>query len=183
MYDMASKAFTPSNVLNDPLIYTGSTMKGVSTWAYGHQQGNFKETQNTGLFMDNLEKKWLLLIKYLWQKGTESIHSKNEVNTDASSYFQRLPKKCLQVEEKEKKGSFWRHFSSNTVIYHLCFALWKSSWVRRPSKHHNGLLVTLRWSEMKPSNGCGYLSRLRFPSQCYGKITSVSKACGYPQYR
>ena len=37
------------------------------------------------------------LIQDLWYKGTYIIHDIRVVNTDASSYLQRYPDKCLKV--------------------------------------------------------------------------------------
>ena len=41
------------------------------------------------------EQKGDLLIRDLWQQGTDSVHDMRVVNTDALPYVRRSPEKCL----------------------------------------------------------------------------------------
>ena len=53
--------------------------------------------------LDTTEQKGGLLIRDLWQYGTDSVHDMLFVNTDAKSYLAKNPEKCLQEVEKAKK--------------------------------------------------------------------------------
>ena len=64
------------------------------------------------------EQKGDLLIRDLWQQGTDTVHDMRVVNTDALSYFRKTPEKCLHEAEKVKKKMYLeaclhqcRHFS------------------------------------------------------------------------
>ena len=50
-----------------------------------------------------MEQKGDLLIRDLWANGTDSIHDMRVVNTDAKSYWERSPEKCLEEVERGKK--------------------------------------------------------------------------------
>ena len=52
------------------------------------------------------EKKDNLLIRYLWQNGTESFHNMRVVNTDAKYHLAKTPEKCLQEAERAKKKMY-----------------------------------------------------------------------------
>ena len=47
-----------------------------------------------------------LLIRDLWQQGTDSVHNMCVVNTDALSYIRQSPEKCLQEAERGKKKMY-----------------------------------------------------------------------------
>ena len=49
------------------------------------------------------EQKGDIIIRYLWQQGTDSVHDMRVVNTDALSYVCRSPEKCLHEAERGKK--------------------------------------------------------------------------------
>ena len=49
------------------------------------------------------EQKGDLLIRDLWQNGTDSVHDMRVVNTDAKSHLAKPPDKCLQEAERAKK--------------------------------------------------------------------------------
>ena len=80
--DLAVKAFTPSHVRDDPLIYQGCAMK--RTKAKPDVPSDTKEPDDTP--PEATEQKEHLLIRYLWQNGTDSVHAMRVVNTDATSY-------------------------------------------------------------------------------------------------
>ena len=42
------------------------------------------------------EQKRDLLIRDLWQNGTDIVHNMRVVNTDAKSHMAKAPEKCLQ---------------------------------------------------------------------------------------
>ena len=59
-----------------------------------------------------------LLLRDLWHNGTDSVHNMRVVNTDAKSYWEKSPEKCLEKAEKSKKKMYLeaclqqrRHFS------------------------------------------------------------------------
>ena len=52
------------------------------------------------------EQKGDLLIRYLWQQGTNSVNDMRVVNTDALSYVRRSPEKCLQEAEREENKMY-----------------------------------------------------------------------------
>ena len=45
---------------------------------------------------DATEQKGDLLLWYLWQNGTDSVHDMQVMNTDAESYWEKTPEKCLE---------------------------------------------------------------------------------------
>ena len=52
------------------------------------------------------EQKSDLLIRDLWQQGTDSVHDMRVVNTDALLYVHRSPEKCVQEAERGKKEMY-----------------------------------------------------------------------------
>ena len=88
--DLASTAFTPTHVLGDPKIYTGCAVRGGKDKLKGYP------------YMDKGELKRDLFIRDLWAQGMNSIHDMNIMNTDATSYQSKTPKKCLETTEEEK---------------------------------------------------------------------------------
>ena len=52
------------------------------------------------------EQKGDLLLRELWQNGTDSVHGMRIVNTDAKSYWEKSPEKCLEEAEKSKKKMY-----------------------------------------------------------------------------
>ena len=71
---------------DDPLIRTGRVVRDVKTQMAGRKVPN-----NLLLAPDHYDQKGVLLIRYLWQKGTESIYDMRAMKTDASSCLQRSP--------------------------------------------------------------------------------------------
>ena len=49
------------------------------------------------------ENKGNLLIRHLWQNGTDSVHDMRVVNTDAKSHMAKAPEKCLHEAGRGKK--------------------------------------------------------------------------------
>ena len=114
--DLASKAFTPTHVRDSPLIFAGCAMKRPKA----------KPTSTIGSTdwdsappPEATEQKGGLLIRDLWQNGTNSVKDMHAVNTDAKPHSGKTPEKCLQEAEREKKRVYLkaclqqrRHFYS-----------------------------------------------------------------------
>ena len=82
--DLFSKAFTPSNVRNDPLVFSGCSMKRQK-----EKPARTKGTTvpNNAPPLEATEQKSDLMIRDLWQNGTDSIHDMRVVNTYAKSHL------------------------------------------------------------------------------------------------
>ena len=52
------------------------------------------------------EQKLGLLIRDLWYKGTDSVHDMRVMNTDAKSYVENTPEKCLHEAAKAKNKKY-----------------------------------------------------------------------------
>ena len=101
--DLAGKAFNPSNVRDDPLIFAGCAVKrpkanrdrtiGLTDWDSVPPQ-------------EATEQKGDLLIRDLWQNGTNSVHDMHVVNTYAKTHSGKTPERCLQEAEREKKRMY-----------------------------------------------------------------------------
>ena len=99
--DLASRAFTPSYVRNDPLIYQGYAVTRTKA-----QPAVTQDSITTGISPpEATEQKGDLLIRDLWANGTDSAQDMRVVNTDVKSYWGRTPEKCL---EEATKGEKWR---------------------------------------------------------------------------
>ena len=113
--DLAGKAFTPSHVHDDPLIYSGRSMKTTKAAPAGAGgTGKLAEVQPSEV----TEQKGNLLIWDLWQQGTDSVHNMCVVNTYALTHRTKDPEKCLHETERGKKKMYLeaclqqrRHFS------------------------------------------------------------------------
>ena len=107
------------------------------------------------------EQKGDLLIRDLWQQGTDSDHDMRFVNTDALLYVRKTPEKCLHKAEKGTKKMFLeaclqqrRHFSPFVDLM-------------------DGLLGVEATATLKRIASC-LATKLRQP---------YSKACGYVKSR
>ena len=69
--DLASKAFTPSHMRNDPLIYSGCAVTRTNPMPDGSTNPN--PTSETPSATEVTEQKGDLLIRDLWQQGTDSV--------------------------------------------------------------------------------------------------------------
>ena len=70
-------------------------------------RSNLKQpTDETTAAPEVTEQKGDLLIRYLWQQGTDSVHDMRVMSTDALSYVCRSPEKCLQEAERGKKRMY-----------------------------------------------------------------------------
>ena len=102
--DLASKAFTPAHVREDPLIYSGRAMSRMKPKPAVSKLT--KPTDETTAAPEVTEHKGDLLIRDLWQQGTDSVHDMRVVNTDALSYVRKTPEKCLHEDERGKKNIY-----------------------------------------------------------------------------
>ena len=100
--DLSDKAFTPSHVRNDPLIYQGCAARRNKSKLDG--TSGITDTEDTP--PEATEHKGDLLIRDLWQNGTDSVHAMLVVNTDDKSYREKSPDKCLEEAEKSKKKMY-----------------------------------------------------------------------------
>ena len=82
---------------DDPIIYAGPAVQMPKSHRSGFKPS--PSTQNPSA----TEQKGYLLIRDLWQKGTNSVHDMYVANTDAKSYVKKTPERCLQDCEKAKK--------------------------------------------------------------------------------
>ena len=92
--NLASKAFTPTHVHDDPKIYTCRAV----------HRGKYKIKGPPS--KDLVELKVDLLIIDLWTQGTYSINDTIVVRTDATTYKYRSPKNVLETAEKAKKKKY-----------------------------------------------------------------------------
>ena len=101
--ELAGKAFTPSHVRNNPLIYSGHAVKRKKA-APARASG----TSNNAIVQppEVTEQKGNLLICDLWQQGINSVHDMRVVNTDAFTHRAKDPAKCLHEAERKKKRMY-----------------------------------------------------------------------------
>ena len=97
----AGKAFTPSHMRNNPLIYTGRAVKRTKAAPAGanDNSGHTAAPEVT-------EQKGDLLFRDLWQQGTDSAHKMCVVNTASPTYQKKEPEKCLPEAEWGKKKMY-----------------------------------------------------------------------------
>ena len=85
--DLAVKAFTPSHMRNDPLIYQGCAVKRTKA----RPAGPSDTTDPNDTPPEATEQKVDLLLRDLCHNGTDSVHDMCVVNTDAKSYWEKSP--------------------------------------------------------------------------------------------
>ena len=101
--DLDGKAFTPSHVRDDPLIFAGCAVKRTKA----HPAGASGTTDQGGAPPPEVtEQKGDLLIRDVWKNGTDSVHNIRVVKTDASSHSAKTPEKCIHVAERGKKRMY-----------------------------------------------------------------------------
>ena len=97
---MAGKAFIPSHVRDDPIIYSGRAVKRTKAKPSGASGNNDQAGAPPPEFT---EQKGNLLIRDLWQNGMDGVHTMRIVNTDANSHRKMDPDRCLNEVERGKK--------------------------------------------------------------------------------
>ena len=153
--DLAGKAFTPSHVRDDPLIYSGRAVKRMKA----SSDGSSGTTDQAGvLSLEVTEQKGDLLIRELWQNGTDSVHAMRVVNTDAKSHIAKAPEKCLHETEKGKKQIYLeeclqqrRHFSPFVASVDGLLGVEATATLKRLAS-----LLTTKWKQPY-SKMCGYV--------------------------
>ena len=98
--DMVGKAFTPSHVRNDPLVFAGCAVKRLKAKQDGAGGSTYQDGAPPS---ESTEQKGDLLIRDLRKNGTDSVHDMRVVNTDAKSHSEKTSGKCLQDAESGKK--------------------------------------------------------------------------------
>ena len=90
--DLSRKAFTPTHVHDEPLIFAGYAVKSPK-----ENLARSKSTNTTAASppLEAMEQKSDLLIRDLWNNGTDSVHKMRVVNTYAKSHFTKTPETCL----------------------------------------------------------------------------------------
>ena len=83
--DLARKAFTPTHVRDDPLIFTCCAMKRTTAKLAMSKTTPSKKNREA------MEHKGDLLIHELFQNETDSFHNVCVVNTDAKYHLVKTP--------------------------------------------------------------------------------------------
>ena len=88
LYNLFRKAFIPLHVSDNPLIKTGCIMQYQKDFPIVQNIGETNTTPNKlNTTTEDSGERCDLLVWYLCQKGTGSIHKMRFVNTDTSSYL------------------------------------------------------------------------------------------------
>ena len=98
--DLAVKNFTPTQVHDEILIFTGCAVKKQKANPDGSKTTNATSATPP---TEATEQRGDLLIRELRQNGTDSVHSMRVVNTDAKSHSEKTPEKCLHDTEWANK--------------------------------------------------------------------------------
>jgi hypothetical protein len=107
LVDLASKALTPSAVRDEPRIHTSRPAVQLSTSDQYPVTRNLRKRQG--------EERGDVLIRGLWQQGTDAIIDVRITDLDAKSNISRAPMKVLAAHEREKKRSTWSLVLNNVV--------------------------------------------------------------------
>ena len=100
--DLAGRAFTPSHIRNNPLIYQGCAAKRPKA----QPTGTSGSTKPGDTPPEATEQKVDLLIRDLWNNGTDSVHDMRVVNTDEKSYWEKSLERCLEEADRGKKKMY-----------------------------------------------------------------------------
>ena len=113
--NLAGKAFTPSHVRDNPLIYSGRAVKRTKDKPTRESRNKYHTVAPPPEVM---EHKGDLLIRDHWKQRTDSVNNMRVVNTDTQSHRTKNPERCLQEAERGKKRMYLeaclqkrRHFS------------------------------------------------------------------------
>jgi hypothetical protein len=114
--DLASKAFIPSAIRNEPLIHLSCPAVKMPALVPNPPAVTRNLHKNQG------ELRGDLLIRGLWAHGTDCIIDVRVTDTDAKSNLSKAPAKVLESQEKEKKRKYLasciaqrRHFTPFVV--------------------------------------------------------------------
>ena len=153
LVDLASKAFSPSAVRDEPKIH--SSRANEQETPEGRQDQPVKRLFRN----DRNEDRGDVLIRGLWSKGTDCILDVRMTDLDAKSNKSRNPDKVLAAHEREKKKKYLepcleqqRHFSPYVVSTDGLFSKEAKMVLKRLA-----LMLTEKWG--KPySEVCGYVN-------------------------
>ena len=105
-----------------------------------------------------MEQKGDLLIRDLWQQGTDSVHNMHVVNIDAPTYLEKAPEKCLNKAEKGKKRMYLeaclqqrRHFYPFVASVEGLLGVEETATLKRKSSR-----LATKWRQPY-SKTCGYV--------------------------
>ena len=153
--DLAGKAFTPSHVRDDLLIYSGRAVKRTKAAPSGaggtskHEEVQMPEVT---------EYKGNLLIRDLWQQETDSVHDMRVVNTDNLTHRTKGPEKCLHKAEQGEKNmhleaclqQIW-HFSPFVALVDRMMGVEATSTLKRLASR-----LATKWKQYYYKT-CGYV--------------------------
>ena len=105
-----------------------------------------------------MEQKGNLLIRDIWQQGTDSVHDMCVVNTDALTNMTKDPEKCLHEVEREKNKMYleaclqqcW-HFSPFFASLDGMLGVEATATLKRSASH-----LDTKWKKSY-SKKCGYV--------------------------
>ena len=153
---LARRAFTRTHVRNDPLIYQGCAVTRKKSQPAGPGGSTAPGTSPPG----DSEQKGDLLIRDLWDNGTDSIHDMRVVNTDAKSYWGRTQEKCLEEADRGKKKMYLeaclqqpRHFSPFVAYIDGLLGVEATATLKRIAS-----CLASKWKQPY-SQTCGYVTR------------------------
>jgi hypothetical protein len=116
---LATKAFTPSAVRDEPLIRSGRVVENENALA---SSGVNNQPDPTTQEAAPEEERGDILIRGFWKQGTDCILDVCVTDTDAKSYCKCPPEKVLESQEREKKRKYLekclqqrRHFTPFVV--------------------------------------------------------------------
>jgi hypothetical protein len=146
---LASKAFTPSAVRDEPLI-RGRSTENVNLCSPSETSDKQPTKQ---------DDRGDILLRGFWARGTECIVDVRVTDTDANSYKTRDPASVLKSQEKEKKRKYLaacleqrRHFTPFVVSTDGMLGREASTFAKRLSAK-----LAEKWQ--KPySQVCGYIN-------------------------
>ena len=140
---------------NDPLIYSGRAVKRTKA-APSRAGGTRKHAE--GHPPEVTEQKDDLLIRYLWQQGTDSVHDMHVVNTDALTHRTKDPEKCLHKAVQGKKKMYLeaclkqrRHFSHFFALVDGLLGVEATATLKRLASR-----LATKWKQSY-SKTCGYV--------------------------
>ena len=100
------------HVRDDPLIFSGCAVQRKKAKP---SRPKFPSTKQKS---EATEQKGALLIREIWQNGTNSVHHMSIVNTEARSYLTKTLEKCLQEAERATKNIYLE-----ACLHQLCHLL------------------------------------------------------------
>ena len=107
--DLAARAFSPSAVRDEPLIFSGCSTESLKSTAASSPACPTDERGD-------------VLVRGLWERSTDCILDVRVTDTDAKSYRAKSPKNVLAAQENSKKKKYLapclaqrRHFTPFVV--------------------------------------------------------------------